>query len=90
MFHITIINKCEVKYQFKIYIKQTALVQFEEYCANSTIHGVRYFGEKKRHWMERYNYSLLPLQTSNFKCYIQMLVDRRFCNIVVLLWWINL
>lgn len=26
---------------------------FEEYCGSSTVHGVRYFGEKKRHWLER-------------------------------------
>ncbi|XP_037040054.1 pickpocket protein 28-like [Bradysia coprophila] len=26
---------------------------FGEYCANSSIHGVKYLGEKKRHWIER-------------------------------------
>ncbi|XP_037032179.1 pickpocket protein 28-like [Bradysia coprophila] len=26
---------------------------FEEYCGSSTVHGVRYFTEKRRHWIER-------------------------------------
>lgn len=26
---------------------------FAEYCSNSTIHGVRYLGDRKRHWSER-------------------------------------
>lgn len=25
----------------------------KEFCANSTVHGVRYFTEQKRHWTER-------------------------------------
>ncbi|XP_037031858.1 pickpocket protein 28-like isoform X2 [Bradysia coprophila] len=32
---------------------QAAMGLFEEYCGSSTVHGVRYFTEKKRHWMER-------------------------------------
>lgn len=26
---------------------------FVEFCANSTIHGIRYFTEQRRHWSER-------------------------------------
>lgn len=27
---------------------------FSEFCTNSTIHGIRYFTERKRHWTERW------------------------------------
>lgn len=33
---------------------QTAKKSFVEYCENCSIHGVRYFTERKRHWSERF------------------------------------
>lgn len=27
---------------------------FKEFCAKSSMHGIQYFSEKKRHWSERY------------------------------------
>jgi len=26
---------------------------FADFCNNSTVHGVKYLGEKQRHWSER-------------------------------------
>lgn len=28
--------------------------RFEEYCQNSSVHGVQYIGDSNRHWSERY------------------------------------
>lgn len=28
---------------------------FSEYTESSSLHGVKYVGEKKRHWIERYD-----------------------------------
>lgn len=33
---------------------QAAWAIFSEYCDNSTIHGIKYLGEQKRPWLERY------------------------------------
>lgn len=27
---------------------------FQDYCKTSSVHGVKYFTEPKRHWIERY------------------------------------
>ncbi|XP_037032181.1 pickpocket protein 28-like [Bradysia coprophila] len=40
---------------------------FEEYCRSSTVHGVRYFTEKKRHWMERV-WWMLAIALALFYC----------------------
>lgn len=32
-----------------------------EYCLNTTIHGIQYFVEPKRHWIERYPFLVLAL-----------------------------
>ncbi|XP_055303179.1 uncharacterized protein LOC129568876 [Sitodiplosis mosellana] len=48
-------RKCETK----IHI---VLTMANEFCAGTTIHGVRYFAEKKRHWIERVVPDLLTVQ----------------------------
>lgn len=41
-------------FYLNFYLKTVKLF-FMEFCANSSIHGVRYFTERKRHWSERYH-----------------------------------
>lgn len=52
---------------------QAAWALFVEFCTNSTVHGVRYFAERRRHWSER-----LVVKTKNscvfntaIYCYIE-------------------
>lgn len=44
------------------------LSAIEEFCSNTSVHGIRYFTEKKRHWIERYGkVNILFLLLSNKK-----------------------
>lgn len=36
-----------------LYFQQVFQAIVKEFCANSTVHGVRYLAERKRHWIER-------------------------------------
>lgn len=38
----------------RFFSHQIALEIITDFCENSTVHGVHYFTEPKRHWVERY------------------------------------
>lgn len=45
---------------------QIALEIITDFCENSTIHGIHYFTEPKRHWVERYG--LFDAKKTMFTC----------------------
>lgn len=53
-----------------------------DYCRVSSIHGVKYFGERKRHWTERYN-KIAQMQ----KCSIGHLL-KIFVLALHRIWWL--
>lgn len=62
-----------------------------EYCSESTIHGVRYFTERERHWTERFstssnNYFLFAPRFPSFSSNVPISwIRNRFCWILAFL-----
>ncbi|XP_031635399.1 uncharacterized protein LOC116348514 [Contarinia nasturtii] len=49
---------------------QVAIAILKEFCSNSTVHGIRYFTEPKRHWIERLTFSIFfyfTIKSRSFK-----------------------
>lgn len=44
---------------------------FSDFCSNSTVHGVKYFGEKNRNWIERF-FWVVAFVVSAFGCSIMI------------------
>lgn len=53
----------------------------KEFCANSTIHGVRYFADQKRHWIEKWVNCLNHISIHSKWIIFQNLVDSSDHNV---------